>query len=81
MTSDVDPDLLALVRDAERQAVARRRPRKAQAMSRADREAYLRRKGWRRTSPSGSQQWTDGTITRTLSGATAEQLSRDAGRR
>jgi hypothetical protein len=45
MTADVDPDLLALVRDAERQAIAQRKSRKAQAMSRADREAYLRRKG------------------------------------
>jgi len=49
-------------------------------MSKDDRMAYLRARGWRRLSTSGSQQWVDNAgTTATLSGATALQLERDRG--
>jgi hypothetical protein len=76
---DTIADLLATVRAAEAQHKPKRQRSKLQSMSKPDRERYLRSRGWRRLSTSGSQQWTDGSgTTATLSGAVALQLERDA---
>jgi hypothetical protein len=76
MSADIDPDFLATLRAAEAQAKANRRSRKAQRMSRESKEALLRRRGWRRTSTSGSQQWQKDGRSYTLSGAVAVELAK-----
>jgi hypothetical protein len=82
MTDDDLADLLATVREAERQALGQRKSRKVQQMSKADRAAYLKSRGWWQMSTSGSQRWQDKSGTSaTLSGACAIQLARDAGAR
>jgi hypothetical protein len=57
MTSEVDQDLLSLVRAAERQARTRRQARRAQAMNKQEKVEYLRKRGWRRRSKTGSETW------------------------
>jgi hypothetical protein len=64
-------DFFAALRQAESRT-------KASAMDRVAKAAYLRGKGWRRVSTSGSQRWqdrNDGSYT--LTGATVEQLTRE----
>jgi len=78
--SDDLSDLLATVREVEKQVIAQRRSRKGQKMTVAQRQDYLRRRGWRRTSSTGSQKWTDETgRSATLSGAVSIQLAMDYG--